>query len=123
MFNFLSKHSSSIFLMLASLASIGVFGVLLTTDIPECRIESQRSVGFVFQANEIATSFNDFRRMKIDVIDTVNIGDFDGSKGFYFIKGVTNVRNKDEVFLVNTSCGTKIKFGSFDKLFGTFEPK
>jgi len=114
---FSSITASSLFLFFSSISFIILMACIIFVAIPECKIESQERLGVVSSADEVTTSFNDFRRMKINVEND----EFGGQAGVYFIKGITNIRNRDNVFLVKTNCGSKIKFGRFEKLFGTFE--
>ncbi len=106
-----------------SLTAVCIFGVLLTTDLPECKVESDNVVGVVDTVEEVPTSFNDFRRMKVTVISH-QIGDvdtYDMNSGTYFVMGLANVRDNVPVHLLKTSCGTRIKFGETTKMFRTFE--
>lgn len=123
MFKYLSKMSiSGFFLAMTSILTIIMVAVIITTDIPECSIKSEKVIGVVSSVDEIPTSFNDFRRMKINVVDKIfDIGTYDGLSGTYFIYGITNVRDRVPVKLVTTSCGERIKFGDKNKLFKTFE--
>lgn len=116
---------SNLFLALSTIFFVGICSFIIFTDAPECRIdeaEKPQELGIVVSVTEIPTSFNDFRRMQLDVEDETELN-YDGKAGTYFIKGVTNVRLHDKVSLVKTNCGTRIKLGSFNKTFSTFEPK
>jgi hypothetical protein len=92
--------------------------ILFPFNVPTvCDIASKTSVGFLSDAKEIPTSFNDLPRMQLTVADINGI-----NTGIYYIRDITNVQIKEEVFLVKNTCDTyKIKLGNREKLFKTFE--
>lgn len=91
-----------------SLVSFSIYNNFCNTE------ESSELLGTVVQAKESDTSFNDSQRMQITIRDK------NGNLGVYFIKGLTNIKASEKIYMVMTECGKKkIKIG--DKLFKTYE--
>jgi len=91
-----------------------IFVGLLIADYKFCVEDKSEYLGIATHAEEIPTSFNDSHRMKIDIKDTK------GDTGIYFIRGISNIKNGQDIYMVTTTCGAKrIKIG--EKLFKTYE--